>query len=159
VSLSAFIKQEGAPAEQIVTTSSTVTQGAATADNSILEGLVQECKGRRVDPSDGRLYDFASFRSCYGSDALRLWRLAGALAEQRAKACQWGRFVPAATSSCGGQRPVHHHCPHSHTLMHPTNMFAALAGSASDEEESAEEEEAGNKEHSESLMPPRVFKC
>jgi hypothetical protein len=36
---------------------------------------------------------------------------------------------------------VHHHCPHSHTLMHPTNMFAALAGSASDEEESAEEEE------------------
>ena len=67
--------------------------------------------------------------------------------------------MPAATSSCGGQRPVHHHCPHSHTLMHPTNMFAALAGSASDEEESAEEEEAGNKEHSESLMPPRVFKC
>jgi hypothetical protein len=51
-----------------VTTSSTATQGAATADNSILEGLVQECKGRRVDPSDGRLYDFASFRSCYGSD-------------------------------------------------------------------------------------------
>jgi hypothetical protein len=97
VSLSAFIKQEGAPAEQIVTTSSTATQGAATADNSILEGLVQECKGRRVDPSDGRFYDFASFRSCYGSDALRLWRRAGALAEQRAKADR-ARF----------RRKVHH---------------------------------------------------
>eukprot|EP01047_Picozoa_sp_COSAG01_P026754 COSAG01_NODE_1735_length_9365_cov_3.816318_3_plen_308_part_00 len=82
VPLSAFMVKDKNSKDQTV-----VIPVARAADRgNILELLLKECEGRRVDPSDGQSYDYASFRSCYGADALRLWRRAGDLAQQQAKA-------------------------------------------------------------------------
>ena len=82
-----YRRSQSVPDQSIFYVSLSLGGVARAADRgNILELLLKECEGRRVDPSDGQSYDYASFRSCYGADALRLWRRAGELAQQQAKA-------------------------------------------------------------------------